>query len=501
MSGVRPQMFGGVQGALPWANGMLYWPTLDDDREVDDFDRLAVMRAARYLYRNSGVIRKAVRDIWILQGALMPIPVTRDREWNELARRAFLGRVNSPIAFDVAGKLNWRTMQAWAERRASIDGDCLCVLARGADGGGMVSWYSAPRVVTPDGCGEGDGWRQGVRVNGQGRAVSYGLSRGDGTVTEIPAGSAILYMRDVDPAVRRGESDLIHAIRHGVDIAEIHGFTKASVKLAAAVGFVETKAESDKAPGMAVALGKRGGGRGCAEQHCEGSQGAQGFEVVTGGGARVVSLAPGRDLKAIYDQRPSPNVAAFIRDLLAEIAYGVGLDAEVLYDINSLGSAAARLVLSKLRRWIDERQAGREVYMNRIYRHVLALEMDAGRLRRCEDPEWENVSWVGQRDLTIDVGREGGLAINLIREGLADADRWTQETSGMTAESILERRAELLRRAHEICDVTGVRLEELLPGAVGSVHPVHDVHDVEPPGDDEPEHVSGEGGIDEGDIY
>ena len=26
---LNPQMLGGVQGALPWANGMLYWPTLD----------------------------------------------------------------------------------------------------------------------------------------------------------------------------------------------------------------------------------------------------------------------------------------------------------------------------------------------------------------------------------------------------------------------------------------------------------------------------------------
>lgn len=34
-----PQMFGGIQGALPWANGMLYWPTLDDAAEMDDYDR------------------------------------------------------------------------------------------------------------------------------------------------------------------------------------------------------------------------------------------------------------------------------------------------------------------------------------------------------------------------------------------------------------------------------------------------------------------------------
>lgn len=478
-----PQMYGGIQGALPWANGMLYWPTLDDAHEVDDYDRAAVMRAARYLYKNSGVIRKAVRDIWLLQGSVMPIPMTQDRDWNRHARRVFLARVGSPAAFDVTGKLSWKTMQAWAERKTSIDGDCLCVLARGLDGGAMVAWYSAPKVVTPPGLGEAEGWNQGVKTNAQGRPVAYGLEIAPGQCKIIPAASAILYQRDPDPAVPRGESDLIHAIRHGVDIAEIHGFTKASVKLSAAVGFVETKTDNDKAPGMAAAIGTKNKGA------CEGKQEnpAQSFEIVTGGGARVVSLAPGRDLKAIYDQRPSPNVAAFIRDLLAEIAYGVGLDAEVLYDINTLGSAAARLILAKLRRWIDERKVVREVYMNRIYRHVLALEMEAGRLPRCKDPAWENVEWVGQRDLTIDLGREGGLAINLIREGLADADRWTLATEGMTAESILERRAELLRRAHEISEARGIPITELLPGAIGSTHAAHDVHPGPPPEDDEPE--------------
>ena len=84
---LNPQMLGGVQGALPWANGMLYWPTLDDASEMDDYDRAAVMRAARYLYKNSGVIRGAVRDIWLLQGCIMPIPTTQDQmcirdSWN-----------------------------------------------------------------------------------------------------------------------------------------------------------------------------------------------------------------------------------------------------------------------------------------------------------------------------------------------------------------------------------------------------------------------------------
>lgn len=121
----------------------------------------------------------------------------------------------------------------------------------------MVAWYSAPKIITPPGLDKEDGWNQGVKTNAQGRPVAYGLETAPGRCIVIPAGCAILYQRDPDPAVPRGESDLIHAIRHGVDIAEIHGFTKASVKLSAAVGFVETKTEADKAPEWPPPLGAK----------------------------------------------------------------------------------------------------------------------------------------------------------------------------------------------------------------------------------------------------
>ncbi len=380
-----PVMFGGIQGALPWANGMLFWPTLEERHEVDEFDRMALMKACRYLYRNSGIIRKAVSDIWLLQGALLPCPMTQDAEWNRAARATFLARVNNPELFDVTAQLSWKLLQKWAENRVSIDGDCLIVLSRGRDGGGTVACYSAPKIVTPPDKGEADGWCQGVQTDAHGKPIGYGLERKPGEVQIIPAASAILYRRSPSPAQLRGEPDLIHAVRHGVDIAEIHGFTKASVKLSSAVGFVETKPQDDKTPGIQVSFGAKG--RKGEQQPAAPAPPAPDptFEIVTGGGARVVSLAPGRDIKAVYDQRPSPNVQAFIRDLLAEIAFGMGLDAEVLYDINKLGSAAARLILTKTRRWIDDHKAVREVMLNRVYRHVLACEMESGRLRRCKD--------------------------------------------------------------------------------------------------------------------
>lgn len=474
-----PTMYGGIQAALPWSNGVFYWPTLDDATETDAYDRQAVMRGARYLWKNSGVIRKAIKDIWLLQGWLMPIPMTQDREWNKLARTAFLARVNTPQIVDVFGKFSWKTMQEWAEKMTSIDGDCLCVLAKGSDGGGMIAWYSSPKVADPE--NPTPEWHQGVKLNEQGRPIAYNLYVNSKKSIQIPAVSAILYQHDADPARQRGESELIHAIRHGIDIAEIHGFTKASVKLSAAVGFVETKSDVDKASGMSGVIGNK-------KKTSESSENpGQSFEVVTGGGARVVSLAPGRDLKAIYDQRPSPNVAAFIKDLLAEIAYGVGLDAEVLYNVNALSSAATRFVLARLKRWVENRMAVREEWANRVYRHIIALEMATGRLRQCDDIAWENVEWVGQRDFTIDLGREGSLKINLVREGLADADRFTLETEGMTAESLIERRAYFIARAHEIAAAHGVKMEELMPGSIGSTHQPHVTQSGDPPEDENPE--------------
>lgn len=81
----------------------------------------------------------------LLSGYILPLPKTRDREFNKAAREVFMRRAMNPRLFETSGRLNFLQTQKWLEERSIIDGDALTVLTRiGADKGGGIALYAAP---------------------------------------------------------------------------------------------------------------------------------------------------------------------------------------------------------------------------------------------------------------------------------------------------------------------------------------------------------------------
>lgn len=136
----------------------------------------------------------------------------------------------------------------------------------------------------------------------------------------------------------RGLSDLHRAIRNLHDEADIVGYVKQSAKLAASVGLVET-GDAEKRPGM-----------GTVGKVSVGPDGRRVEQVL--GGPTVHQLPPGRDLKVLTDNRPSPNVMALLKHLMDEVAYGIGLSPALLWEPDKLGSGGIRFVMQKLKRWL-----------------------------------------------------------------------------------------------------------------------------------------------------
>lgn len=448
--------------AAAWstARGILGWPTLDPREEITAWDYDQLWRRARNLYHNTGLIGKCVEDIVSFMGWLMPLPNTEDREWNKLARKAFLRRVNNRRLIDASGQLNWKTMQEWLEKRRTIDGDALCVLTRGIDGGAALRFFAAPQIRNSAEL-EDPGWIMGVKCDTSGRHTHYSVVDWEtGSSALIPAHAAILYRHNPDPSQRRGVTDLIRALVHVQDIMETYGLTKASIKLAASIGLVETQQPGDKKTGAASALGIK------APKTPQGQDAAP-VQIVPGGGS-LVTLQPGRDLKVVADPRPSPQVVEFVKQLVAEVAYGIGLEPGILFALLGMGSAEVRFFIGKLRRWIEKRLTHREEWANTVYQYVIAGEIASGRLRPCEDPYWTDCHWVPTRDITIDVGREGGLAINLIREGLGSPNSWTLATEGKTVEEIQEELAYSLQTRADIAAKYNIDPAALTPGMAGA---------------------------------
>lgn len=452
-----------------------FWPTMQPAQEVDAHDLFAIWTRGRSLYANSSDVRMVVKNVADLLGYLMPLPCTEDEAWNREARAAFLRRVNTPGAFDASGRLTWRSATEWLEKRTMIDGDALVVLGRGADGGAQFGFYHASQVW-----GDGDGFTTGCKLSPAGKVLAYRLRTATGAVT-IPGESAILYQHEPDPARCRGLSGLISAMNDAQDLKEFDQLTKASLKLAASFALIEKKPQQDRFAEQQALLRENAAARsGTGAAGAPAAAPAQPYAPFSVNGVQAVSLPPGRSMELLHDTRPSNETRSYMHDTKARIAYGLGFDPCLVYFVNELGSAGARYALQRNRRTLKALRVQMEELATRLYRHVLACEVAAGRLRPCPVEDWEAVRWIPLSDLTIDRGRDTTATINLVREGLADADQWTLATDGLPVEEILRRRADNIATASALAKERGIPLSLLLAGSLGSTSPTPDVEEETP---------------------
>ena len=467
-------MLGGYEAAT-WspARPIPFWPTLDPRQEVDAFDCWALWTGARALYANSSDVRMVVKTVVDLVGYLTPMPATTDTEWNRLALEAFQRRAQKASLFDASGRLDWQDAARWLVRRAIIDGDALVVLGKAPDRGAQFHFYPANQVWGDD------EFQLGCQLDRAGRILRYRIANGD-TSRTVEGWQAILYQNEPDSGRFRGVTGLVSAINDAVDLKDFDNLTKASAKLAASYAIIETKPESDPRAEMQGAIRERvlrnlAGGGADAESAPDPAPApapvpayehrAEPFSV---NGVTVSSLAPGRDLKILHDSRPSNEVQSYMHDVKGRLAYALGFDPCLVYYVSELGSAGVRYALQRNRRTLQTWRHQLKKASDRIYKHIIACEIAAGRLRPCRDEHWTRCDWVPLNDLTIDVGRDTAALLNKYREGLISPDRLTIPTDGVPASAALEAKAEFLAFAQKLSDEKGIPLALLLPGALGS---------------------------------
>lgn len=474
-----PSMANGALEAARFDDSWPYmpWPLLPNF-DIDGWDQRMIWQRGRALYHNSSQIRKAVKSMIHFTGVLQPLPMTADAEWNRLAREAFLARTKNPFTFDLAGRTNYKQALRFIERCAIVDGDVAIVPTYAADGGALFAFYKAPQIS--------GGGVQGVEVNAQGRATGYYIMNAEGKAVKLDAHRVILYQHDVDPSRYRGVSELVASLKHANDVHNIVGYAKNGQMISNSMGLVSTMQ-----PGAKKSDVGRFVGGGNAKVNAA-SAGPDKPRTLAGTGLQITHLPEGCDLRAINDGRPSGNLQEFFKFLVRCIAQGVGLDPEVLFYSNEMGSAATRFSLEKVRKWQEERLDDLEIVCNRIWRHVIACEVKMGRLRPCNDTAWTNVHWVPSTDMTIDTPRVAKAQIDLTREGLASSRDFTLRTTGRTPEDLAEERAAELAARKVIAEKYGLTVQELYPGSVGSIPTVSEAvpaDELPAPHDEDPEEV------------
>lgn len=447
------QLGGSGYDAANWSSrrGYVYFPTLNTQTEVTQGTRLEMTRRSRYLKRNVGFAKRCTRGLAQMVGYLSPRAFTDDKPWNKLAMDAFERGcgVGQGLAFDRSGRFNIYALQPALTDARLTDGDVGIVLTESQTGRAMVSVYESHQIGNGNTDAGQDGWRDGVRiVNDRANAFRLLDLAEPEKVVDVPAANFILHADYLSFGHGRGVTALHHAITNMIDTTEIRSDVKLGIKLGNRIGYYIER-EIAAAAGAPKGMGVR-----TTTQKTEGGGVAAVEETFRGG--KILGLDPGEKIKQLLDERPHPNSREFLEDLNRDISWGIGISPDVLWNIAKLGGASVRYVLADAQVWIEaQQQLLVDQFLHRWWVYFISKEIKAGRLRECEDTEWYwKVGWQPPAKLTVDVGRDGKLSIDLHRAGMLTLQRW-YGAQGLDHEEELRQHVREYALRIKLCDEVG----------------------------------------------
>lgn len=465
----------GYEGARFSQNrGYVYFPTLDSARDLDSYSLYELRRKSRWLYVNSGFATRCIDGIANMVGSLTPVPLTADKEWNQLALRRFNDMAGNAGVFDAGARFDFWRAQIMFTRLRLTDGDVAAVLTATNQDVGRVAFYEAHQIDNPKDKGAAR-WCDGVLTSKQGRPIKYNIVTGDQystdrTDTAISAEDFIFHCEYRRPGRCRGEPSLRHAINHLLDASEIIGFTKTSIKNAAQIGYQITRNATEFQSGPTWRpIGMGSGARNSTVETSGGTAQIKIEDALKAG--KIAEMNPGEEVKMLLDQRPHPNQVEFLEYLSRDIAWGLNCSSDILWNIAKLGGATVRYVMADAQQGVIEpnQELLADQFCSRFWIYFLAKEMNRGALPMCEDPEWWKHGWQPQQKLTVDIGRDGKLYIDMHKSGMISLKRyhaqlgqnWKQET-----DDYLDERAYIIQAVKD----RGLTMDEAFPPEPGTAN-------------------------------
>jgi lambda family phage portal protein len=389
-------------GAQDYTKRQHIYVTPQDTRtDVSNQSRKQVLGLARYWFYNSPVVRGAI-DCMVRNSIGPGIKMqsrTSDEGWNK-ATEEWLE--NWGRACDIRGLLDWNTIQQIATRTCLRDNEVFILLTDNGDGWPMLQMVEAHRCETPDYLQGEKRVIDGVRVNAQGRPLSYYINTGDADkYSEIQAPDLIVLAERDRADELRSLSRLVTCLNLIQDREEILSNTMVSVKRSSAIG---------------LALE----GEGSAGFFGPESTNSEGITTdrVFGSGA-IWNVPNGRKIREIKDDRPSPNLTEFMDQFLRAVASGLGLPYEYLWKAD-LSGPSQRFVLAQAQRRFDEiSQTVINQLVSRVRLWALAKAIKRGDLTPPKGMDrWWQATYHTPRQTTIDAGRDSAADREDLKLGL-----------------------------------------------------------------------------------
>lgn len=480
----------GLTGAFSGPEqGVLYWPREDTREDVDQFSRMELLKRARWVFGNTGLGAALLHGMarQVVGCGLMARPLTRDKEWNAMRLKHWNRRAHSKGVWDVSGQMNARDYQYWAVLRTWLDGDCFVVPTKSKSGRAMFAFYEGHTVGT----GRFEKrltqkWQDGVLLSAARRPIAYRFLTDGGGRMELLADSQVWHCKDaMSPLAARGVTALKHAIGHFTDRAEIVKFWKEAIKATANWGIILQTRSMAQSPAEGMSFPNAKG----ADLNIPSEVP---FEEIFGQGGVRKTLPPETEAKYIDDQRPHPNNQQLMDSLIRDIAVGFGVPPELVWNVIELGGANARMALKIAERFVlCCQQKLIDDLLGRMYLYDTAVAIKNGDLPAPRDPEWWVHGWLTPERMTVDVGRDGKLAIELQKSMMLTLKQhwggqgveWEEGMDQWFSEAVY--REEMVDRILE--DHPSWTRDRILPAVAGAAAPAQAMAGSENGDDDEDE--------------
>jgi capsid protein len=433
---------------------MVAWSTTDTREELSGWERGELRRRIHWLKAHFGFARGLINNSADLIGWQSPQAQSGDPEWDEMAEDYFRDRCGHAGAFDVAGKFDYEDAQPMLMRAAFTDAHVFTVLTKWEDGSARFAFYEAFQLRNPEKAGKE--WRDGIKVSRTRRHLAYGFWDSIAEkVVVIPASSVIYFGEFDSPGQDAPVPPLAHAVNHSLDIMEIWGFQKKTVKISSLTGAV---IERDLA--AAPSVGRQGipGAR----QTITTATGQKFEQANVWDGGQIASLAPGDKMRILADNRPAAEQRQLLLDLKRDVSYGFGLPLEVSDAISELTGPGIRFVMDAAGNWINCRRKAHKVWMAAIWRYTIGCGIANGALPlpKGDKAKWWAVNFTGKRLLTIDRGKESRARLDELAAGVGTEAGW-EEMDGLNWRDRQKQRVTEIRNRFAECGILDPTPEQI----------------------------------------
>lgn len=472
----------GWSGADPsQRRGYILWHGTGDTKwELPPWADQELRRKSHWAYANVPIARRIIRGHAQLIGWQRPQPATADRAWNRLAWANFNSLAGKPAVYDAKAELDFYQAQVAVNITRGKDGRCLGVLTESPGGSARMAYYEAHQIRGFDGK---EGWQGGIYRDKFGRKTAFALANeGSSESTVVPGRDAIMYETWDAFGRPTGVPMLAAGLAHLQDTTEIDAQTKHRIKINSEIGIV---VETDSGPAIQLpgGLGLVGvPGYQTVEVEAEQpssdpdtpprkvveSKKVSWESVIAQGG--IPALAKGQKVKVVYDDRPGPNLEAFNQRLIDLCVFGcTDLPPAAIYYLGDLKGPGVRYSMEQIRRYVMLRHRQMAVENQRYYVYHISKEIKMGRLPQGPDGWWNDVTWIGMPDPTIDSGRDGALSITKLKCGLTTWAREWQD-DGEFGDDMIEQRIDEYARALSYAQQSAkthkveFALDDVLPG-------------------------------------